>query len=299
MANAHTSVEAACAGSNRRKCFEAGIAEPQHPKEPALGVLERPESPDGARAYLHSEPGFSDVTERPLLSVIVPVYNEAATIDEILSRVAAVPIDQEVIVVDDGSTDGTATLLDRWATRGLFLIVRHVRNRGKGMAIRSGLLHARGRYTVVQDADLEYDPYDYVSLTDRLLKGEADVAYGSRYLHRAGGYKQKWTAFRLGVCGLNLMVRSLYGVTLTDEATCLKVFPTAALRAMDLECERFEFCSEVTAKACRMGLRIQEVPVSYRPRSKSQGKKIRWRDGVWAAISLWKWRSWEAQANRS
>lgn len=253
-----------------------------------------------------------------LLTVIVPVYNEAATIDALLRRVAAVPLDMQVIVVDDASNDGTVGILERWEGHPLVELLAHSRNRGKGAAIRTGLEQARGRYTIVQDADLEYDPRDYLRLLAPLLAGEADVVYGSRYLRTGSRIRENsgeaapdtislaatrtltspatppWSLFRVGVCALNAATRRLYGARLTDEATCYKLFATEALQAMRLECERFEFCPEVTAKACRMGLRIAEVPVRYSPRGMAEGKKIRWRDGVEALTTLWRWRRWKA-----
>lgn len=229
----------------------------------------------------------------PILTVVVPVYNEAATIDTLLERVIAVPLEMQVIVVDDGSTDGTLQILERWEGRAPVELLAHSRNRGKGAAICTGLEHARGRYTLVQDADLEYDPRDYLLLMEPLLAGEADAVYGSRYLRQAGLGRQPWSLFRAGVCMLNVAARIIYGLRLSDEATCYKVFATSALRGMQLQCQRFEFCPEVTAKACRLGLRIKEVPVHYRPRSVHEGKKIRWSDGIEALGTLWRWRKWK------
>ena len=197
--------------------------------------------------------------ELPLMTVIVPVFNEVATVEALLRRVgAAAPEDKQVIVVDDGSTDGTGEILDRWEEAGRIELVRHDRNRGKGAAIRSGLEYAQGRFTIIQDGDLEYDPADYERLLAPLLAGEADVVYGSRYLRRRGesgeaggaglavrsqagaweregvgrqpGQRRNWSVFRAGVSVLNLAVRLLYGQRLTDEATCYKAFPTDVLR---------------------------------------------------------------------
>jgi Glycosyl transferase family 2 len=225
------------------------------------------------------------------LTVIVPVYNEEATLAEQLQRVDGSFPDKEVIVVDDGSTDGSAAILSSWKTRKGFLIVRHSVNTGKGAAIRSALPYARGRFTIIQDADMENDPQDYDRLIQPLLANQAEVVYGSRYLQATGG-QAHWTLFRLGVSVLNFAVRLLYGVRLTDEATCYKVLPTSQLRRMKLECQRFEFCPEVTAKACRLGLRILEVPIKYTPRGTLGGKKLRLVDGWHALVTLWKWRSW-------
>lgn len=252
----------------------------------------------GADAYATPIAGNQSRTNHQgvLLSVIVPVYNEAATIDQLLRRVVEVPLDMQVIVVDDGSTDGTTTILERWEGHPLVELLAHARNRGKGAAIRTGLEHARGRYTIVQDADLEYDPADYARLLAPLVSGEADAVYGSRYMKpSADGPNSKrppWSLFRVGVCALNVAAGRLYGARLSDEATCYKLFATETLRAMRLECERFEFCPEVTAKACRMGLTICEIHVRYLPRGMADGKKIRWRDGVKALKTLWRYRNW-------
>jgi dolichol-phosphate mannosyltransferase len=229
-----------------------------------------------------------------LLTVIVPVFNEAGTVEEMLRRVLAAPYDKQVIVVDDGSTDGTTTLLEKW--EGKVELLRHSRNRGKGAAIRTGLEHVRGRFVIIQDADLEYDPRDYPRLIEPLLRGEAQVVYGSRYLRNLRrGEGKPGRLFRWGVSVLNLCVRLWYGVRLTDEATCYKAVPTSLLRQMDLQCERFEFCPEVTAKICRLGLRILEVPIHYHPRTVEAGKKIRWRDGWDALATLWQWRNWHGR----
>ena len=231
--------------------------------------------------------------EAPLLTVIVPVYNEATTVDEILRRVLAAPYSKEIIVVDDGSTDGTADALEGWKGHGQITLLEHSKNRGKGAAVRTALAHARGRFTIIQDADLEYDPQDYPQVVKPLLSGQAEVVYGSRYLQATTSGKRPGRGlFRFGVAVLNLGVRLLYGLRLTDEATCYKVFPTEVLRRMDLQSERFEFCPEVTAKVCRMGLKVREVPIQYNARSVHDGKKIRWVDGLHAISALWKWRSW-------
>jgi dolichol-phosphate mannosyltransferase len=232
-----------------------------------------------------------------LLTVIIPVYNEASTIDRLLSHVLTVPYPKQVVIVDDGSSDNTAALLARWTDNPEVMLLHHPINRGKGAAIRTGLAHARGRFTLVQDADLEYDPCDYPRLLEPLLQEQAVIVYGSRYLQPPPDSHPSWRLFRYGVALLNLAVRVLYGVRLTDEATCYKIFPTDVLRAMNLQCERFEFCPEVTAKACRMGLTIAEVPIRYTPRAAADGKKIRWTDGWEALVTLWKWRHWQPVVN--
>lgn len=161
--------------------------------------------------------------------------------------------------------------------------------------MRTGPEQVQGRFTIIQDSDLEYDPQHYPRLIEPLLSGEAQVVYGSRYLRPKAGSRQRWNLFRCGVAMLNLCARLFYGARLTDEATCYKAFPTVLLRAMDLRCERFEFCPEVTAKACRLGLTIRKVPISYDARSVQSGKKIRWTDGLAALAALWRWRDWRCK----
>jgi dolichol-phosphate mannosyltransferase len=224
-----------------------------------------------------------------MLTVIIPVYNEEGTVEELLRRVRDGPYpNKEVIVVDDGSGDGTAEILRPWRDVPGFVVLRHAQNRGKGSAIRTALARAHGHITVIQDADLEYDPADYPLLVEPIRRGECEVVYGSRYLRRAGGVP--WTKFRLAVVVLNLLVRLLYGRRLTDEATCYKAFRTDLLRHLDLRAERFEFCPEVTAKLCRLGQRIAEVPIGYHPRPGKAGKKIGWRDIRPTLWTLLKWR---------
>ncbi len=248
------------------------------------------------RSESKAERTLSALPEEPaVLTVIIPVYNEAQTIDELLRHVLAAPYAKQVIVVDDGSTDATVEKLEKWEGHPDVLLLAHAKNRGKGAAIRTGLEHAEGRFTIIQDGDLEYDPQEYPKLIEPLLAGEAEVVYGSRYLRSALEPRQPWRLLRFGVAVLNVCVRLLYGARLTDEATCYKAFPTAVLQSMHLHCERFEFCPEVTAKACRLGLEILEVPICYDARTWQAGKKIRWTDGLAALATLWRWRHWRAK----
>ncbi len=229
--------------------------------------------------------------QAPLLSVIVPVFNEERTVVALLRRVHDGPYphpQKEVIVVDDGSTDGTPTILAGWADREGVLALRHPVNRGKGAAVRTGLARARGRIVIVQDADLEYCPGDYPLLVEKLRRGEARVVYGSRYLVPDAALR--WDRFRVAVALLNGLVRVLYGQRLTDEATCYKAFLAELLPALDLQAERFELCAELTAKFCRLGIPIVEVPISYRPRTAAEGKKIGWRDAWQTFWALLRWR---------
>jgi glycosyltransferase involved in cell wall biosynthesis len=219
------------------------------------------------------------------LSVLIPVYNERSTIAETVRRVRESPVDKEIIVVDDASTDGTDDVLRAIAGPDL-KVVRQSQNRGKGAALRRALEEVTGEVVIVQDADLEYDPGDYPRLLAPIAAGDAEVVYGTRaprfegmrWPHRVFN----WVAARL----TNL----LYRAGITDEATCYKVFRTEVLKAIPLRCERFDFCPEVTAKVRRRGIRIHEVPVSYQARSVGAGKKIRWWDGVEALWALLKYR---------
>ena len=219
------------------------------------------------------------------LSVLIPVYNERSTIAETIRRVRESPVEKEIIVVDDASTDGTDEVLGSLAGPDL-KVVRQSENRGKGAAIRRALEEVAGDVVIVQDADLEYDPADYPKLLAPITDGDAEVVYGTRapnfegmrWPHRVFN----WVAARL----TNL----LYQAGITDEATCYKVFRTEVLKAIPLKCERFEFCPEVTAKVRKRGIGIHEVPVSYQARSVGAGKKIRWWDGVAALWALLKYR---------
>lgn len=216
------------------------------------------------------------------LSVILPVANEARTIGAILTRVLAVPIDKEVIVVDDGSTDGTWEAMQAYAASCTLL--RHGRNRGKGTAIRTALPFVTGEIVITQDADLEYDPEEYPRLIEPIVQGAADVVYGSRLMN--GRSPMAGLAFYLGGRFLTWLANFLYGSHITDEPTGYKVFRTKVIRALPLASKGFEFCPEVTALLGLRHIAIAEVPVSYHPRSVAAGKKIRWRDGFMAIWTL-------------
>jgi dolichol-phosphate mannosyltransferase len=219
------------------------------------------------------------------VSVIVPVYNEAAHIDDILRAVHASPVKKEIIIVDDGSTDGTREKLQALPPLDDVTIVFHEKNYGKGAAIRTALAYARGEYVLIQDSDLEYDPQDYPALLRPLEKREANVVYGVRPDRPERGLR-----FFLGAKLLTHLANILYGARIHDEATCYKVVRRSLLQRMQLECRRFEFCPEVTAKLCRMGERITEIPISYNPRSAREGKKIRSSDGLLAIWTLIRYR---------
>ena len=216
------------------------------------------------------------------LSVIIPVYNELATIAEIIRRVeeAKIPVVKEIILVDDGSTDGSREYLRQLS--GRHTVVLHEKNRGKGAAVRSGLGRATGRWIIVQDADLEYDPADYGRLLRALQESRADAVYGSRNLQpNSRSSRRYYYGGRLITALMNL----LFGSRLTDVNTCYKLFNAAALRCLQVESDRFSFCEEVTAKLLRQGSVIREIPISYHPRTFAEGKKIRFHDGI-AAVAV-------------
>lgn len=219
------------------------------------------------------------------VSVIIPVYNEQDTVAETIRRVRSSPVDKEIVVVDDASTDATAEIIAGLTGPDLRL-VRQPHNQGKGAAIRRGLQEATGDIVLIQDADLEYDPADYPALIAPIVEGKARVVYGTR-APRFGGMRWPHRIFnRLAALLANL----LYRAHITDEATCYKVFRAEVIREIPLKCERFEFCPEVTAKVRKRGLEIYEVPISYQARSIGAGKKIRWWDGVVALWTLLKYR---------
>lgn len=225
-------------------------------------------------------------TNDPLISVIVPVYNEVDTIQELLKRLRAVPFLKEIIVVDDCSADGTSELLQ---SEPDILYVRHGRNQGKGAAIRTGIQHAKGDIIIIQDADLEYDPVEIPAVVEPITSGEALVAYGNRFAQ--GLPADMPLPNKIANKLLAWMVRLLYGQRLQDEATCYKAFRADLLKGIPLRCQRFEFCPEVTAKVLKRGHKIVEVDIHrYRPRTKNEGKKIRWTDGVEAIWALLKYR---------
>jgi glycosyltransferase involved in cell wall biosynthesis len=221
------------------------------------------------------------------LSVIIPVYNEEATIQEILTQVRSVGLAYEIIVVDDGSTDRTRELLKAEENQSGTVVIYHDRNQGKGAAVRTGFDRATGDILLIQDADLEYDPRDYPVLLRPIEEGRVKVVYGSRFL---GPRKAMLFWHMLGNKALTLLTNILYNTILSDMETCYKVFKADAIKGIPLRSRRFEFEPEITAKVLKRGHRIFEVPISYYGREYNEGKKITWREGPKAVWTLIKYR---------
>lgn len=217
----------------------------------------------------------------PTVTILVPVYNEARLVEPLLRKVSAMPLDKQLLVIDDGSQDGSSEILTRLQPELGFELIRHARNRGKGAAIRSGLEAARGRFVLIQDADQEYDPDDYGVLLAPLLKGRATIVYGSRFL---GPHRASYFWHRLGNWIITTSVNLLFNASLTDVETGYKVFRRDRVQGLALRASGFDIEVELTCKLLRRGEGIFEVPISYYGRSYAEGKKITWRDGV---IALW------------
>jgi dolichol-phosphate mannosyltransferase len=241
-----------------------------------------------------------------VLSIVIPAYNEERFLATLLERIRAVDLgrfdtSQQIVVVDDCSRDRTAEIAT--AFDGVTL-VKHQRNQGKGQAVRSGLAHASGDFVIIQDADLEYDPGDYIPMLSALLERPADIVYGSRYMTRPdrgwmanlfGGkhVSQSWAAY-LGGRSLSLVGRALTGTYLTDTVTALKLFRREILSGLSLTTSGFELDHEITAKVLARGFHIVEVPIRYYPRSRAEGKKIGFRDWVTAVRTFWRFRAGRA-----
>ena len=229
------------------------------------------------------------------LTIIIPAYNEERNLASVLDSVMQVELpygaDKEIIVVDDGSADDTVGRIQSFIAanpQARINLIRHTSNQGKGAAIRTALPAVSGEYVIIQDADGELDPRDFAKMLSKMVDEDLPVVYGSRFLIAGGRLGSRF--FYYGNRILSALANVLYGQHLTDEATCYKLFRTSLLRSLTLRCRGFEFCPEVTAKIARCGIKIQEVPINYYPRTREQGKKVRLRDGVIAVWCLLKYR---------
>ncbi len=228
------------------------------------------------------------------LSVVIPVFNEASTIDAIVARVRELALDTQIIVVDDGSSDGTRDRLAAYKDDPQVVVLRHEQNRGKGAALRTGFAVTEGEYVIVQDADLEYDPMEFHRLIQPIAEGRADVVFGSRF---KGGQSHRVLYFwhALGNRMLTTLSNMLTNLNLTDMEVCYKVFPRKVLETIGIEEDRFGFEPEITAKLARYRkpdgsrLRIYEVGISYAGRTYEEGKKIGWKDGLRALWCIFKY----------
>jgi glycosyltransferase involved in cell wall biosynthesis len=218
------------------------------------------------------------------VSFIIPTFNEAATLEEVLERVEALDVGKQIIVVDDGSTDATGSILERWQGRPEVTVLRQ-ENRGKGAAIRAAIPFVEGDIVVMQDADMEYDPIDVPALIEPLQRGVADVVFGSRL---SGGRPQRAYLFwhLVGNRVLSLLTNVLFNTTISDMETGYKCMRADVLRSLDLRHDDFAIEPEITAKVCKRKLRIYELPIAYYGRTYAEGKKITWRDGVKAMFVL-------------
>ena len=234
-----------------------------------------------------------------MLSIIIPIYNEEKTIFELLHKVEKVDlvgVKKQIIIIDDGSEDKTFKEIEKFSNEkrkqnNELIVLRHTKNKGKGSAIRTGLEKVTGDITIIQDADLELDPEEYILLIKPILDCVAQVVYGSRILKKENVNRKEFSPFfYFGGTLLTKLTNLLYKTNITDEATCYKVFRTPIIKSLNLKCKRFEFCPEVTAKIAKKNIHICEVPISYYPRSAKEGKKVRFRDGFFAAWTLIKYK---------
>jgi dolichol-phosphate mannosyltransferase len=223
-----------------------------------------------------------------LLTILMPLYNEAATAAQIIRKVLNLDLDLELIIINNGSTDGTKEILKAFADRANFRIIENERNIGKGDGIIVGLEYAAGKYTVIQDGDLEYDPQDLQKMVNLAEDKNAGAVFGSRILNPSSGVS--YQRYLLGGKLLTFLANLLYGVDISDESTCYKMIRTDIIKGMNLKSRKFEFCPEVVAKLGRNKIKIHEIPISYKPRKFEEGKKINWKDGVQAIWTLFKYR---------
>lgn len=229
------------------------------------------------------------------LSILMPAYNEEATIEEIVRRIDAVDlgkigVDRELIIVDDGSKDKTVEIIKSLQSKYFYIrFIQHKKNRGKGGAIKTAIRAATGNIMIVQDADLEYDPQDYFRCILPIMKGKAKVVYGSRRLNKKN---KQYTglSFFIGGRVITFIINVLFFTWLTDEPTCYKTFRSDLVKNMRIDCDKFDWEPEVTAKILKRGIKIMEVPIHYYPRSIEEGKKIKWKDGIDAILTILKYR---------
>lgn len=222
----------------------------------------------------------------PLLSVVIPVYNEKETIEKILDKINAVPLDKEIIIVDNFSTDGTREVLKKIEDSFKIKVIYHTQNLGKGTSVRDGIEAAQGEIVIIQDADLEYEPNDYISLIRPLLDNKADIVLGARFIKGQSGLFMH----RLGNRFLTAFINCLFNARLNDYATCYKLTKKSTFESLGLKSKNFDIEVEIVCKALKKNLRIAQVPISYYARLYREGKKIRWLDGIQAIISIIKYR---------
>jgi len=216
------------------------------------------------------------------LSVVIPIYNERATLRDIVRRVEGLDFDKEIILIDDCSSDGTLEILKEFQNRDGFVVLHHAKNKGKGAALRTGFAHATGDIVIIQDADLEYNPKDYGVLLEPILDGRADVVYGSRFL--GGPHRVLFFWHYVGNKVITTLSNIFTNLNLTDMETGYKVFSKKVIDSIQLKCNRFGFEPEITSKIAKKKYRVYEVPISYSGRDYSEGKKITWKDGI---AALW------------